>query len=380
MNIGFIEDTPLRGGTQIWVTEAARFLIEQGEDVTIIAPAGSYVAEECEAAGARAAAYDYDGVVGRDAESRAIWTRGLEGCDVAVCTVHPPREGFHCSVFGAECIKAAGLDTVLIPKTGTIVPEYKREFYLPDPSIRSTVIAITGFTYRYLVDTYEIPEDIVELIYQGTEVSRFTPDPANKPEACRRYPLPGNAGPVLGCVGAFEERKGQIVLLEAVASLAAGPLPNVHLLLVGEGPDEAMLREKVESMGLSQNVSIFPFTREPSYVFERIDILVLSSLFKEGLPNVLLEAMSMKTPVVSSRMAGVPEIVKDGETGYMVEPGDAGQLADAIAKLWSDSAVYEAMCENGRALMEARFDKDTQFSSFLSYFQLVGVSAGDTGE
>lgn len=371
MNIGFIEDTHLRGGTQIWVTEANKFFLDQGEETTTLAPVGSFVAEECKKAGAQAFTYDYEKVVSKNAKNKKIWTEALQACDVAVCTVHPPRDSFHCSVFAGECIKENNTDTILIPKTGTIVPEYKREFYLPDKSIRSTVIAITGFTHKYLIDSYQIPDDLTELIYQGTDVKRFTTNEERKRDSFKRYPLPEKASPVLGNVGMFEERKGQVVLLEAISKLVKDPFPNLHLILVGEGPDEQMLKNKVREMGLDSNVTFFPFTREPMYVFERIDILVLSSLYKEGLPNVLLEAMSMKVPVVSSKMAGVPEIVKDGETGYMVEPGKSDQLTEAISKLWSDQAAYKKMSKNGRKLMEENFDKEVQFTKFLEYFHRI---------
>ena len=369
MRIGFIEDTHLRGGTQIWVTEANRFFLEQGEETIILAPEGSFVSKDCQDAGARAFTYDYENVTSMDKANQEIWAEAMRACDVAICTVHPPRDSFHCSVFAGKCIQEHKLDTILIPKTGTIVPEYKREYYLPDESIRSTVITITDFTRRYLIETYQIPEEKIELIYQGTDVGRFTPSTERRKKSQALYPLPENASPVLGNVGMFEERKGQSVLLEAVSELVSGPLPDVHLILVGEGPDEGMLKDKVQEMGLGASVTFFPFTREPMNVFERIDILVLSSLYKEGLPNVLLEAMSMKTPVVSSKMAGVPEIVKDGETGYMVDPGSSSQLAGAIHKLWSDQDSYKKMSVNGRKLMEERFDKEVQFHKFLEYFQ-----------
>jgi glycosyltransferase involved in cell wall biosynthesis len=371
VNIGFIEDTYLRGGTQIWVTEANRFFLEQGEETTIIAPTGSYVAEECQQVGAQAFTYDYDKVVSKDTENKKVWTDGLQNCDVAVCTVHPPRDSFHCSVFAGECMKESNVNTILIPKTGTIVHEYKREFYLPDESIRSAVIAITGFTRTYLIDSYKLPAAGVELIYQGTEVGRFTTNPERKKESFKQYSLPDNASPVLGNVGMFEERKGQTVLLEAVKILVKGSHPNLHLILVGEGPDEQMLKDKAENMGIGEHVTFFPFTREPMFIFERIDVLVLSSLYKEGLPNVLLEAMSMKVPVVSSKIAGVPEVVKDGETGYMVEPGKSDQLAEAISKIWSDQTAYRKMSENGRILMEEKFDKEIQFTRFLEYFHKI---------
>jgi len=369
MDIGFIEDTHLRGGTQIWVTEANKFFLDQGEKTTILAPESSFVAEECKKVGAKAFTYDYEDVILKNDKNKKIWTEALQKCDVAVCTVHPPRNSFHCSIFAAECINENNINTTLIPKTGTIVPEYKREFYLPDTSIKSRVIAITEFTYKYLIDSYLIPEGITELIYQGTEVKRFTSNEERKRDAFNRYPI--KASPLLGNVGMFEERKGQVVLLNAISKLVNYSLPDLHLILVGEGPDEKMLKNKVKEMNLENNVSFFPFTQEPMCIFEIIDILILSSLYKEGLPNVLLEAMSMEVPVIASRMAGVPEIVKNGKTGYMVEPGNSDELAETIFKLWSDQKTYREISKNGRKLMETKFDKDIQFSKFLEYLYKV---------
>ncbi len=371
MNIGFIEDTPLRGGTQIWVTEAAQYFLNKGENVILLAPEGSWSAEICGQIGADVHTYDYEKIINEDAESKIIWTETLELCDVAICTVHPPRRGFHCSVYAGTCIRDAGLETILIPKSGTIVPDYLREFYVPYENIPLKVIAITEFTRNYMLETYKIPAETAELIYQGTEVELFTPNADRKKEAFKRYVLPENAFPVIGCIGTYEERKGQIVLLESIKDLVNGALPNTHLVLVGEGPDELMLKENVKKFGLSDNVSFFEFTREPVYIFERLDILVLSSLYKEGLPNVILEAMSMNLPVVSSRLAGVPEVVKNGETGFMVEPGNKDELTEAIVKLCSDVIVLKQIGDNGRRMMEEKFDKRVQFEEFLQYFYKI---------
>lgn len=371
MNIGFIEDTNLRGGTQIWVTEATKKFIKAGDDVSIIAPTGSYVATECEAAGAKVFGYDWDDIVNNPNNYKESWSEGLKEMDVAVCTIHPPRGGFHCSVFAGECLKENKLETILIPKTGTIVPEYERRFYIPNDSINVHVITITDFTRQYLIDEYKIPAEKVELIYQGTEVDRFTSTEKTKEEAFKRYVLPENAGPVLASVGSFEERKGQTVLLEAVAKLAKDKLPNAHVMMVGEGPDENMLKAKTKEMGLESHVTFFPFTSEPNFIFDRIDILTLPSLYKEGLPNVLLEAMSMGLPVISSKMAGVPEIVFNGETGFMTEPGDVDQLVAAVEKLWGDRDECTKMGNNARQLMKDKFDKKIQFNEFREFFHKI---------
>ena len=102
-------------------------------------------------------------------------------------------------------------------------------------------------------------------------------------------------------------------------------------MLVGDGPDEEKLRGMAKEMGLDRQVSFFPFTKKPQLVFERIDITVLSSLYKEGLPNVLLESMSMGVPVVSTNLGGVPEVVIDGELEAIREiSSDGGRLMFAI--------------------------------------------------
>lgn len=324
--------------------------------------------DQCTDSGARIFTYDWDNIVQEDDEHVVIWTEALGPCDVAICTVHPPRQGFHCSVFAARCIAAGGLQTHLIPKTGTIVPVYERRFYQPDEAINSSVIAIADFTRQYLIESYEIPAESIALLYQGVDIQRFRSTVEGKRAAAERYVLPENASPVLGSVGSFEHRKGHPVLFEALRQLATGPLPDIHLMLVGDGPDEASLRELASNLGLNKHTSFFPFTSEPSRVFERLDITVLPSLYKEGLPNVLQESMAMNVPVISSRLGGVPEIVIDGQTGYMVEPGNSEQLARAIVDLWTDQDAYRKMCAQARDLIVERFNKKHQFEQFLEHF------------
>jgi glycosyltransferase involved in cell wall biosynthesis len=374
MHIGFVEDTHLHGGTQIWVAEAVQAFIEKNQEVSILAPEGSWLAEKSRHSGAIISTYDWDEVIQENSHNQEIWTKALSQCDVAICTVHPPRKGFHCSVFAARCIKEGGLETHLIPKTGTIVPEYLREFYLPDETVRSSIIAITGFTRKYLIETYHIPAEKVTLVYQGTDAERFRHSDSAWKEAQNRYPLPRSASPILGSIGSFEPRKGHPVLFDALKELVNSSLPTAHLMMVGDGPDEMMLKEKVKTLGLERHISFFPFTDEPNTIFERLDMTVLPSLNKEGLPNVLLESMSMGVPVVSSNIGGVSEIVMDGETGYMVEPGNKSALADAIKKVWANLDNYMEMKIKARNLIVDQFDKTAQFEEFLSLFHALQIS------
>jgi glycosyltransferase involved in cell wall biosynthesis len=306
-------------------------------------------------------------------EQQNIWTTALQECEVAVCTVHPPRSNFHCVLFAAKCIQEANLKTHLIQKTGTIVPEYKREFYLPDETIRSSVITISEYTSVNLIDNYQIPKENITLIYQGTDIERFQSQPARQTKARLRYPLPENASPILGCIGSFEDRKGQIELIKAVSKLSAGPLPEIHLLLVGDGSDENKLRAAVKMLNLERQVSFFPFTPEPEYIFERVDITVLPSTYKEGLPNVILESMAMGVPVVSSEIGGIKEVLINRQTGFLVPPGKTEKIAQAILQLWLDQTLYQEIRENALRLIRGNFNKKEQFNHFLSYFNSVGL-------
>lgn len=374
MRIAFIEDTLLHGGTQIWVTEAIHYCLAQGYEGCLLSPDGSWVGEQVSGTEAYITGYDWESVVQQGAEARHIWTEALRDCDVAVCTVHPPRGGFHCMRFAASCIAEAGLGTHLIAKTGTVVPSYKRDFYLPDEDISSSVITIAGFTRRYLVEEYDIPAEKVALIYQGVDVERFQSSAEMRAEALQRYVLPEDTEFVLACVGSFEERKGQTVLLEAVAALVQGGRRGIHLMLVGNGPDEDMLRRKVHQIGLDGQVSFFPFTRQPEYVFERADICVLPSIRKEGLPNVLLESMAMARPVIASNFGGIPEAVQEGKTGILIAPGDRMALSIAILKLWQSPELREEMGVYASCHVRRTFDKKKQFSQFINHFEEVKLT------
>ncbi len=376
MHICFIEDTYLHGGTQIWVSEAMRVFMAAGHDVTLLTTADGFNATDAVGTDARLVTYDFEGVTAQDARHRRIWTDALEPADLAICTIHPPRDGFHCSRFAAACIADAGLETILQPKTGTIMPDYVREYYAPPEDIRYHVICITDFTRQYLIDTHGVPTERISLIYQGTDLTAFTPDESRAERARERYPVPAGATPVLGNVGSFEHRKGQFILLDAVAQ-ARDRMPDLHLMLVGDGPDEEPLKARVRELGLDEHVSFHPFTRQPAEVFEVIDLLVLASTYKEGLPNVLLEALAMGVPVVSTRLAGTPEVVHHGTTGLLVELGNVDELAAALADLGSDPQARERMGQAGQRLMNEQFDKDLQFKAFLDHFEWVVTQFGD---
>jgi glycosyltransferase involved in cell wall biosynthesis len=136
----------------------------------------------------------------------------------------------------------------------------------------------------------------------------------------------------LGTIALFRPRKGLEVLLDALASLRRDGV-DVRLRAIGEFESEDYQRkiyEQVERLGIGGGITWTGFTRDVPAELAKLDLFVLPSLFGEGLPMVVLEAMAAGVPVVGTKVEGVPEAIRDGIDGVLAEPGDALDLARAI--------------------------------------------------
>lgn len=165
---------------------------------------------------------------------------------------------------------------------------------------------------------------------------------------CRRLRTDRPAGGrewILGTVALFRPRKGIEVLLEALALLRSRGMP-VRLRAVGgfETPEyQRQIKDLTERLGLAGAVEWTGFTRDVDSELAQMDLFVLPSLFGEGLPMVILEAMAAGVPVVATRVEGVPEAIRDGRDGLIAEPGDPDSLAGAIARVVCGEANWAGL-------------------------------------
>jgi glycosyltransferase involved in cell wall biosynthesis len=196
------------------------------------------------------------------------------------------------------------------------------------------------------------------------------------PAAYRFRPRgPRAAGPVrLLCVASFSEYKGHRVLVEALAS-GGSEIDRIELELVGEGP----LRREIEQLAASRGVAHrLRFRgclseRKIAELLDEADVLVLPSIVApngdtEGIPNALIEAMACGVPVVSTRVSGIPELVRDGETGLLADPDDPAGLRDALQRTLADPAAAETRAVAGRRLVEREFNLDTTTQQLTRLF------------
>ncbi len=146
-------------------------------------------------------------------------------------------------------------------------------------------------------------------------------------------PQPIPETPCLVCVGRLAEQKGQLLLLEAFGRLAAEGLPG-ELVLAGDGPMRAVIEKRIDHLGLGTRVRITGWLSNDAVRREIVAArgFVLPS-FAEGLPVVLMEALALGRPVVTTYVAGIPELVQDGVNGWLIPAGSVEALADALRRL-----------------------------------------------
>ena len=162
-------------------------------------------------------------------------------------------------------------------------------------------------------------------------------------------------------VGRLSREKGLITLVEAVSLLVARGV-DIKLFLVGKGDLEEYLKTRCKSLHITNNVEFLGQVPHGTPLFEiyrQADIFVLPS-FTEGLPSVLLEAMANSVPVIATAVGGIPEVVRDGETGILVPPQDAEAISEAVIRLIESTDLRNKLIKNAYELaLTNSFEKQT---------------------
>ncbi len=147
--------------------------------------------------------------------------------------------------------------------------------------------------------------------------------------------------------------KGFDLLIESVRGMLARGL-DVRLVIVGEGGERKRLEAIIGELGIADRVMMPGWQAEARNYFEAMDAFALSS-HKEGLPNVILEAMALEVPVVATRVNGVPRLIQDGRNGFLVEPGDADGLTTALAGLLKNQPLQKVFTDAARRIVETKY-------------------------
>jgi glycosyltransferase involved in cell wall biosynthesis len=166
-----------------------------------------------------------------------------------------------------------------------------------------------------------------------------------------------------GFVGGLYPYKGLGDIAAALDEMEA----DCRVVVAGDGPEREPLEEQFGSRGLF--LGSLPYEQIPA-VYHQMDVLVLPS-YTEGLPRVVLEAQATGTPVIATRVGGVPEVIRDGETGLLVDPRRPSQLGKALNRLLADETERTRLGDHGRAAIEDEFSWEALYGRYERYLQRI---------
>jgi glycosyltransferase involved in cell wall biosynthesis len=158
---------------------------------------------------------------------------------------------------------------------------------------------------------------------------------------------------LVGAVGRLSEEKGFDLLVQAVTHLLRKGT-DLGLVIIGEGPERHRLEDLIRTSGYSDRFHLAGFQAETKPWYEAMDCYALSS-HSEGLPNVVLEAMALEAPVVATRVAGVPRVVRDGENGITIAPGSVSELEAGLNRLHASPELCRRFRQAARRTVEQRY-------------------------
>ncbi|MEX0702270.1 MAG: glycosyltransferase family 4 protein [Planctomycetales bacterium] len=229
-----------------------------------------------------------------------------------------------------------------------------------DPRWCRRIIAVSDAVRAELLGRVPVADDRVRVIYSGV-------DPAVEAET---LPVlePGHI-PVVGTAGPLEAVKGLPYLLLA-AHKVLQTHRDVEFLIAGAGPEEANLRRIARELGIADNVTFAPNLQDFTPSLAAMDIFCLPSL-RQGLGTIMLQAMALGKPVIATGVGGVYSVVRHEETGLVVQPSNAEELAERIVSLLDDPLKARAIAAAGRQLVRARFGVEKMVEQTAALYREV---------
>ncbi|MFH1460560.1 MAG: glycosyltransferase [Candidatus Omnitrophota bacterium] len=167
---------------------------------------------------------------------------------------------------------------------------------------------------------------------------------------------------LIACVGSIKPSKNQKILIDAIIKLKN---KNLIVLFVGDGPDRKILESYIDQNKLNENIIFLGQRDDVHKIYSFADLLVSSSIGShEGLSNVMLEAMASGIPVISTESIGARELVREGETGFLIKSEDVGSLAEKIERFYSDRGLLKKMGDSAQKFIKENFSIDRMISEY----------------
>lgn len=354
------------GGGERHVADLLRLLPQRGIETGLVAPCGGELA----LCAARAGVPFHQAETGGGPSLNA-WSdlrRAIATFEPDIVHAHGTRAAFHARLADSEAASRVvyTLHGIHIDSAGP---------WLRRPTLLAAERALLGRTAWFVTVCESDRRKGARLGILRTERSSVVLNGIGMPAAHKRVgAFRAELGvapdaPLALSVGRFHEQKDQATLLRGWATVHRD-MPNAVLALIGSGDLERRLRELAGELGLGDSVRFVEPRSDLMPAYSAADVFALSSLW-EGLPYVILEAMSHGLPVVSTNVDGIPEAVEAGVSGLLVPPRDPAALAEAIVRVLGDPAMRARMGEAGQRVVRERFGLERMADELVAVYRDV---------
>lgn len=338
------------GGLEKLLVEFAKYADRDRFDLRFVAlTQGGYLADQIASHGWPVSVLGLK--LGWHPTSMLRLTRMLQGCGGAVIHMHNTAPLF----YAAPALRMARIPIGIYTRhygLELFPSRHERRLFRLATKLVNRVVCVSHDGARLSIEEGAAPEK-VRTIWNGIDITKFT------------YKAPAAGGPVVAVARLCPE-KDVSTLLDAVA-LAARRDPDVRLEIAGDGPSRADLERHASQLKIGAHVRFLGEVRDVSALLARASMFVLPSL-TEGISLTLLEAMARGLPVVATAVGGNPEVIVDGETGYLVPSGASGLMAERLLQLRNDPDRARDFGQSGRARIEQHFDIRRMISDYEALY------------
>jgi glycosyltransferase involved in cell wall biosynthesis len=345
-------------GAAIQLYELAAGLAARGHDVTVATPASDAWGERCRASGVRHVALPMH----RPLDPRAAWrlARVIRRHHVQVAHAHKGRARTLAILAGLM-----GGRALLVLNRGVSFPvSGVRRIGYTSPRV-DAIVAVCESIKRGLISA-GVRGDKIEVVYSGTDLDRFHPGVDGGPI---RRELGVAAGDLLVTQVGVRSWRGWTDVVEAMRDVCRRE-PRARLLFVGvPQPRVAEIAERAADAGVGGRVLTLGHRTDVPSILCASDVVVDASYAGAGITGSIREALACERPVVATAVEGMPELVRDGETGRLVRPRDPSALAAAIVATLADPTAAQAMARAGRKRVEAHFSLRAKVDALESLYR-----------
>ena len=212
--------------------------------------------------------------------------------------------------------------------------------------LTTKAIAVSSPVRDFMCQRRKVNPARIETFIAGLPLSEFTHPDENLVEDKRRKLGVSHQETIVSTIGRLATMKGQIFLIRAAAEIIKEH-PQTRFLIVGDGPDRELLEAKAQQLKLGDRMIFTGFCEDVPTILALSDIVVIPSIYGEGGPLTLLEAMNMSKPVIGTPTGMMPEVILNGETGFIIPPKDVPSLIEKLSTLLRNPSLARGMGEKG---------------------------------